>query len=521
MSTVRRAEIVAALACATDFAMGQPLDFAIASCQLGLRLGQTLGFSAEELRSTYYVALLRYIGCNADTYAIAALFGDEIELRRDVAASDRGSLYERAGVLIRAAQRASAGAPLLSVIASVVKLFANARSTAVPIIAGHCEVAERIAKRLGLGPAVAANLAQFYERWDGHGLPRGLEGEAIAPAVRVAALIQDLALLAAAYGLDGAREIIRKRRGTAYDPRIVDQLLACWQDIVPGLGQQVSWDDVLALEPGPHAVLSSDELDEACLTIADFTDIKAPFTLGHSRAVAALAAAAGRACALPDADVATLRRAGCVHDVGDVGVPTALWIKPGPFTDSEWERVRLHPYYTERILARPRTLAAIGHLASLHHEHLDASGYHRGVGALDLAPAARILAAAEAYQTKIESRPHRPALSAAAAASALKQEMRAGRIDADAGAAVLAAAGHHVQPIRRQLVADMTGRELDVLRLIARGQSTREIATTLGISGKTAGNHIQNLYGKIEVSTRAGAVMFAIEHGLLNTAGDN
>jgi HD-GYP domain-containing protein (c-di-GMP phosphodiesterase class II) len=517
---VRRAEIIAALSIATDLAMGQPVEFALKSCLLGVRLGQALGLTGEELRETYYEALLRYIGCNAETHIVAALFGDEMELRRDLAAIDRSSLVERGGVMLRAAQRVHAGTPLLAIIPETVKLLARARSTALPIVAGHCEVAERIALRLGLGSGVSANLGQFYERWDGRGLPRGLAGESIAQAVRVVALAQDLVLLSAVYGIEDALEIIKKRRGKAYDPRLVDFVIAHRRDLLVDAEEQPSWDAVLRLEPAPQGLLSEAELDEACCVFADFTDLKTPFTPGHSRAVAGLADAAGRWCGLTDADVVLLRRAALVHDLGDVAVPTSIWIKPSVLTDSERERVRLHAYYTERILARSQMLAAIGHVASLHHERLDGSGYHRGVGAQGLSPPARILAAAEAYQTKIEMRPHREPLPPEAAASALKQEMRAGRIDSEAGAAVLAVAGHRVNPVRRQLVADLTVREIDVLRLIARGQSTRQVAARLGISEKTAGNHIQNVYGKIDVSTRAGATLFAIEHGLLNAGGE-
>jgi hypothetical protein len=215
---VRRAEIIAALSIATDLAMGQPLEFALKSCLLGVRLGQALGLTAEELRETYYEALLRYVGCNAESHIVAALFGDEMELRRDLLVIDRSSMFERGRVVLRAAQRAHAGAPLPGLIPETVKLFTTARSTALPVIAGHCEVAERIALRLGLGPEVSANLRQFYERWDGRGLPRGLGGEAIALPVRVVALAQDLALLSAVYGAEDALEIVKKRRGKAYDP---------------------------------------------------------------------------------------------------------------------------------------------------------------------------------------------------------------------------------------------------------------------------------------------------------------
>lgn len=516
--TVRRGEVLAALSIATDLAMGQPVEFALKSCVLGVRLGQALGVTVEELRETYYEALLRYIGCNAETYVVAALFGDEMEMRRDLAAIDRSSIFQRSGVILRAAQRAHPGMGLAA-IPQTLKLFARARSTALPIIAGHCEVAERIALRLGLGPRAAANLGQFYERWDGLGLPRGLEGEAIERPVRIVALAQDLVLLAAAYGAENALVIIKKRRGRAYDPQLVDFLVAHQRELLLQVEEQPTWDTVLGLELDSQKPLSEAEFDEACCIFADFTDLKTLFTAGHSRTVAGLAEAAGRHCGMPDADLAMLRRAAYVHDLGDAVVPTAIWIKPGALTASEREQVRLHAYYTERILAQSPALASIGHLASLHHERLDGTGYHRGVAAQNLSRAARILAAAEAYQTKIEARPHREPLPPEAAASFLKDEMRAGRIDSEAGAAILAVAGHRACGARRQLVADLTARELEVLRLIARGQSNKQVGRFLGISAKTAGNHIQNLYGKIDVSTRAGATLFAIEHGLLTPGG--
>jgi HD-GYP domain-containing protein (c-di-GMP phosphodiesterase class II) len=494
--------------------MGQPVEFALRSCVVGVRLGRVLGLSDVELHETYYEALLRYIGCNAESNAVAALFGDELQLRRDLAAIDRASVLERGRVMLRAAHRVHAGTRLPALLLETVRLLARARTAAPQIIAGHCEVGQRIALRLGLGAEVSANLGQSYERWDGRGLPRGLHGEAIARPVRVVALAQDLVLLSSVYGTADALAIIRKRRGKAYDPQLVDFVLSYHRDVLSETEAQPTWEVVLGLEPEPEGVLTEAEFDEACCVFADFTDVKTPFTAGHSRAVAELAEAAGRSYGLTDADLALLRRAAFVHDLGDVTVPVSVWIKSGALSESEREQVRLHAYYTERILARSEALAPIGRVAGLHHERLDGSGYHRGIGAAGLSPAARILAAAEAYQTKIEARPHREPLARDTAAVALKQEMRSGRIDSDAGAAVLAAAGHRLPPMRRQLLADLTPREIEVLRLIARSCSTAQVGTRLGISAKTASNHIQNLYGKIGVATRAGATLFAIEHGL-------
>jgi DNA-binding CsgD family transcriptional regulator len=202
-----------------------------------------------------------------------------------------------------------------------------------------------------------------------------------------------------------------------------------------------------------------------------------------------------------------------------VGVSAGVWTKAGALSEREWEQVRLHPYYTERVLARPGRLARLGALAALHHERLDGSGYHRGAPAALLSPAARILAAADAYQAMTEPRPYRPARGAELAADELRREVRAGRLDRDAVDGVLAAAGHRVQRGRRPFVAGLTEREVEVLRLVARGHSKKEIAARLVIAEKTADNHVQHIYEKIGVSTRAGATLFAMEQHLLTDAG--
>src|SRR5207237_7180690 len=114
----------------------------------------------------------------------------------------------------------------------------------------------------------------------------------------------------------------------------------------------------------------------------------------------------------------------------------------GPLTDRQSEQMRLHPYHTERLLARPALLSRIGAIACLHHERLDGSGYTKGAKAAALPPAARLLAAADRYCALREPRPHRAALTADAAAGELAELARAGRLDTAMVDAVLRAAGH-------------------------------------------------------------------------------
>jgi HD-GYP domain-containing protein (c-di-GMP phosphodiesterase class II) len=274
-----------------------------------------------------------------------------------------------------------------------------------------------------------------------------------------------------------------------------------------------AWEAILAAEPRPWLTLEGSAVDRALAAIGDFADLVSPHLSGHSRGVANLAVAAARLCGLGASDAAQVRRAAFVHDVGRVGIEPRIWQKPSALTVDEWERVRLHPYHTERVLLRSGFLAPLADLACAHHERLDGTGYHRRVTAASLTPGARLLAAADAFHAMRESRPHRSRRSPEEAAEALTEDARAGGRDPEMVAAVIEAAGQPAPPVERP--AGLTEREAQVLGLLARGLLTKQVARRLGISIKTADRHIQNAYRKIGISTRAAATLYAMEHGLL------
>ena len=502
-----------ALAYATDLATGQPRDFALRACVLAVRLADAAGLDDELRGHVYHQALLRYVGCNADTHLLSAAFGDEIAMRRDLAEIDVGNTAELVATFVAVLTRLYEGASPADIAGGVERGLASALAVSVPILAGHCEVAMRIGARIGLSPRACANLGQLYERWDGKGLPHGIAGEALQLPVRLVALAQDAVVLRRVHGPEAMAKTLLDRGSGKYGPGLVDLLLADPDRLMEGI-DDVDPATILALEPRPLALLDEAACEEAYLAIADMIDMRMPFTFGHSRAVGRLAEAAGRRMGLPAGDLKALRHAGYTHDLGELSVPVATWLKATPFTAREGDAVRLHPYHGERAIAR---LSAEGDMTALvlcHHERLDGSGYHRGVRGPDLSPAARVLASAEAFETAREERPHRPALSDAAAAAKLRRAALEGTLDADATEAVLAAAG---QPSRNAAprLAGLTPREIEVLRLIAAGLTAKEAALRLEISPKTADNHIQNLYSKIGVTTRAGAALYALEHGVV------
>lgn len=278
-----------------------------------------------------------------------------------------------------------------------------------------------------------------------------------------------------------------------------------------------AWDAVVKAEPAPARLRPAPSLEAIAQALGDFADLKSRFLAGHSSGVAKLAEDAGRQIGLPSEQVARLRVAGLLHDIGRVGVSTGIWDKPGPLTRTEWEDVRLHPYHVERILSRSPGLRDIARVAAHHHERLGGTGYPAGLPSQSLGMPARVLAAADVYHALREDRPHRPARSRSEAAVTLR-DMSApgGALDPNVCSAVLAAAGD-AAPRRPRYPAGLTEREMEVLQLLARGRTEREIADRLIISAATAHTHILHIYDKAGVSTRAGVTLFALENELLRS----
>jgi HD-GYP domain-containing protein (c-di-GMP phosphodiesterase class II)/DNA-binding CsgD family transcriptional regulator len=309
--------------------------------------------------------------------------------------------------------------------------------------------------------------------------------------------------------------MVRSRSGGWFDPGVAEAFARFGGDILGEVGSRDAWEAVVEAEPAPRQTIGREGLDRLARALADMVDLKSPFTLGHSSAVAALSERAAAALGFGPEAVTDLRRAALLHDLGRVAVSNRIWEKPAALSRTEWERVRLHPYQSERILARSRVLEPLARTAGMHHERQDGSGYHRGAAGAQVPAGARILAAADAWQAMTQDRPHRPGLAAEAASAALAQEARSGRLDPECVRAVIQAAGQPPPKVLTVWPASLSDREVEVLRLLARGLSNRAIAGRLYISPRTAEHHVQHIYTKIGVSTRAAAAMFAMEHGLL------
>jgi putative nucleotidyltransferase with HDIG domain len=316
-------------------------------------------------------------------------------------------------------------------------------------------------------------------------------------------------------GTAAALAMVERRSGGWFDPAVAEAFRAVGPRTLERLDRDDPWVVVLECEPEPVRRIRQERLDAVAEAFADMVDLKSTYTLGHSSGVAALAVAVAERVGF--SDVSTVRRAALLHDLGRTAVGTGVWEKPGPLSTAEWEQVRLHPYHTERILLRSTVLEPLARIAGMHHERPDGSGYHHGVSDAELPTAARILAAADAFQAMTQDRPHRPALTLERAVEALASEASAGRLDPECVAAIAETAGRTPVRVRTAWPAGLSDREVEVVRLVARGLSNKAIAAALSISPRTAEHHVQHIYGKIGVSTRAGAAVFAMEHGLLRT----
>jgi HD-GYP domain-containing protein (c-di-GMP phosphodiesterase class II) len=512
MQPVRAAELVGALSLATDLGTGQPLEHALRTAVLAVRLADLAGASPEELRDTYYVALLHGSGCTSNGHEATQLFGEDIEHRAAFFLVDPADVNQ---VVAFYRAHVAPGRPP-DVREQIVEAALSSPERAADSFAAMCEVAQRFAGWLALGPGIEASLEFVFARWDGRGWPRDVGDDALPLPARVLHVARDFSLFLTAAGRDDARAVLERRAGEAYEPRLVELALRDFDDALSELDDTRMWDHALEGEPFPHLQLSDDGIDAGFGAVAALTNLKSPWFREHSTNVADLAEAAAWRLQLPADAVALLRRAALAHDLGRVGVSNAIWEKPGQLGFGEWERVRLHPHFTERAFAQSPTLAPVGVLAGSHHERLDGSGYHRGVRGPALDLAARVLAAADCYSAMREARPHRPALDPEAAEAELKREATEGRLDRDSVDAVLAAAGHHVAKRSRELPAGLTQRELEVLLSLVVGQSNQGIADSLGISAKTVGHHVQHVYQKAGVRSRAAATVWAYENELVH-----
>ena len=478
---------------------------------------ETAGFDREVRENAYWVALLRYVGCTGHAHEVATLFGDEIGIRAQTLVHDGGDPAE---VMRDVFAYATAGRSDEERDEIVRMLQETAHEWAVHNFTSGCEVADMLVARLDFGPGVRESLAFTFERWNGKGFPKHVGGETIPLPMRVVHLTHDMEAIGRIFSPERAVAAAQDRRDRTYDPALADLFVEHGLEWFERLRTTEPWDAVLALEPEPRRLLEGDAIDDALALAADFIDLKSPYMIGHSRRCAALATDSARVLGLDDEEVTRLGRAALVHDFGTTAVSNSIWDKPGALTRTEFDRVELHPMLTEQMLRRSPALAELNPVACTHHERCDGSGYHKRMRADTGNLGACVLAATEVYVGMTTERADRLAHSPEEAAAELRRLELEGSIEPRASRAVLVAAGHGAPHSnagkRQQNPGGLSRREVEVLRLAALGLTTRQIAERLFISAKTADHHIQHIYTKIGVSTRAAAALWATQHAVVS-----
>jgi len=508
----RLAPLLGALSLATDLGVGNPAESSLRTAVIAAGIGGRLGLEGEVASAVYYTALLRYLGCSGFAHEEAAISaGDDLAYNAIFQSADPAKISEIMSVALRQLAR---DRPLPVRAHAVVRFLSKPKGYA-ELARAHCDQAVALAAELGVGPAVTAALGEIYERFDGRGAPRGLAGGAITLPARVLSLAQALEVHARIGGAPAALAVARERRGEQFDPEIVDAFLPAAAQVLDVVAMPSAWQRFLDAEPAPTLALDEARFDAVALAFARYVDLKSPFTLGHTTGVARLAEAAAVQADLDGPTVTLVRRAALLHDLGRVSVPNGIWDKAGPLDPAERERVRQHAYQGERILGQASELAPLAALVASHHERLDGSGYHRGVGAAAVGTPARLLAACDVYHALTEPRAHRGAHTPEAAARDVRELVRRGLLDGDAVAAVLAAAGHASARVRPPAPAGLTEREVEILRLVARGLSNKEVGRALFISPITVKNHVAHIYEKTGVATRSAAALYAVTNGLV------
>jgi HD-GYP domain-containing protein (c-di-GMP phosphodiesterase class II) len=428
VGAIRLAELLAALSMATDLAKNLSLESTLRNALLAVGLARRHGIEGDSLSDVFYLALLHHLGCTGSALEEAMVAGgNDIRFRSVFMATD----YANPASLVWTAITELGEGGLVDRAQTLARLATIGPGMMPTIHLGVCEAANRLAGRLETSREVQEALFHVFLRWDGKFLA-GPSAEEIALPARVVHLAHIAELLHRAGGRDAAVDVVRRRSGSQFDPALAATFLVHANELLAETELESVWETAIAPEPEPHRRVSSAKLEPICQAFADFADVKSPYTLGHSTGVAELAENAGRALGLDAEGVRRLRLAGLLHDLGRVSVPNGIWDKRGQLSPAEFERVRLHPYYTERILSQSPLLAEHGRLGGLHHERLDGSGYHRGLPAARLPLAARVLASADAYHAMIEVRPYRPAMNSRRAARELEKEVTAGHLDRDA-----------------------------------------------------------------------------------------
>jgi putative nucleotidyltransferase with HDIG domain len=400
---IRLSEVISALSYALDVTEGQPMGHAVRSCAIGMRIGEEIGLAPAERSDLFYALLLKDAGCSSNAARVSSLFAaDDHEIKRTFKLIDATKPAEALRHALRHARKR--------------RLVAIARSGAEgsrEIIEQRCERGADIARMIELPESTAAAIRSLDEHWDGAGYPYHLAGDAIPLLGRILCLAQTAEVFFGVGGPRAALDVAAERRGTWFDPALVDALHSTRRDrdFWSSLGGLEPHRVIGVFEPEDRVQRADDErLDRVAEAFAMIVDAKSPYTGRHSVGVARISVSIGDVLGYGANELRDLRRAALLHDIGKLGVSNLILDKPGKLDPAEWVQMRRHPALTVKILERVAAFRDLAATAGAHHERLDGSGYHLGLTGDALSRDARILAVADVFEALTADRPYRGAL---------------------------------------------------------------------------------------------------------------
>ncbi|MCL4461757.1 MAG: HD domain-containing protein [Nitrospirae bacterium] len=408
----RFSEVVASFTYALDMTEGQPPGHCLRSCRIGMEIGRHLSLSSQELWNLYYAILLKDAGCSSNAARLFELYSaDDRTTKKNFKTVDTDSLLQVAKFVF---SNTAMGHPLREKIGKIIHLAMHGEDLATEMFMARCERGAHIATEMGFNDEIAHGIRCLDEHWNGKGRPRGLKEEEIPLLSRIALLSQVADVFSFDENPGRAREEIKRRRGTWFDPELVDAFdhvsknLLLWEELSsPNLEESV-----LEMEPLEYSRPADDDrLDQVSRAFGKIIDAKSPYTYGHSQRVGDFTYAMSKELGFSEAHSRWVRRGGFLHDVGKLGISNTILDKPGRLSGEEYEMVKNHARYTEEILIRIGVFRTMSFIAGAHHERLDGGGYPRGLRADRIPVETRIITIADIFDALTEERPYRKALS--------------------------------------------------------------------------------------------------------------